>query len=95
MFWEGAPSLVNVYRKAYDLKRTAQNQELWLQGLYNYQAVSTALAELAYGLNGRKGKKPQGYIDHPLPLTTLEIESEKQKRIQHTLEWFRKGQKQK
>lgn len=91
-FWEDSPNLVIAYRKAYDMKRTARNQEMWLQGLYNYRAFSAVIESFAYGMGGRRGAKPKGYIEAPISFTDYEKEIEKQKRIRHTLEWVAKGQ---
>lgn len=91
-FWEESPYLAIAYRKAYDMKRTARNQELWLQGLYNYRAFGAVMEEFAYGMNGRKGAKPKGYIKEPIPITEYEKEQERERKIRYTLEWVKKGQ---
>lgn len=91
-FWEDSPYLVTAFRKLHELKREERNQELWLQGLYNYRAFSAVMEEFSYGMNGKKGSQPKGYIKEPIPLTDREKEMVKQRRIQHTLEWVRKGQ---
>ena len=67
----------------------SRNYELWLQGLYNFRAVSAALAMAFWN---RKGKKPEGYLENPIPITEREKEADKQRRIEKTLEFFRKGQ---
>ena len=42
-YWTGDPSLVRYYRKAYEIKQEQINNNAWLQGLYIYDAVSTAM----------------------------------------------------
>ena len=42
-YWEGDPSLARYYRKAYQIKQEEINNNAWLQGLYIYDAVSTAM----------------------------------------------------
>lgn len=42
-YWEGDPALARYYRKAYQIKQEEINNNAWLQGLYIYDAVSTAM----------------------------------------------------
>jgi len=42
-YWEGDASLARYFRKAYLIKQEEKNHQAWLQGLYFYDAVSTAL----------------------------------------------------
>ena len=66
-FWDGDPTLVIYYRKAAELKNERVNQELWLQGLYFYEAlcdVSPILHAMA-----KKGTKPNPYPDAPYPIS--------------------------
>lgn len=60
-FWFGDPFLVVYYRKQYELKIERKNQELWLQGLYIFDAVSVAL-------NNAFSKNKQKYINKPINL---------------------------
>ena len=93
-FWERDPRVAISYRKAQEIRQELANQNMWLQGLYNYKAVSAAVAALAHGLNGGKGKKPDGYVEYPFALTEREKEAEKQRKIKHTLEWIEKSQRE-
>lgn len=66
-FWEGDPTLTRHYRKADEIKRERRNQELWLQGLYFYEAlcdVSPVLHAFA-----KKGSKPAPFPSSPYPLS--------------------------
>lgn len=92
-FWEDSPYLAIAFRKAHELKREERNQELWMQGWYNYHAFGAVMEEFSYGMNGKKGARPKGYIKQPISITENEKEQEKQRRIKHTLEWVAKGQK--
>ena len=77
-YWDGDPSLTRYYRKAHELKRNERNQELWLQGMYIYEAlcdVSPVLHSFA-----KKGTKPHPYPDHPYPLSNKDREAEKARR---------------
>lgn len=90
-FWYESPTIRRIYHKVYEEKLALRNQELWLQGLYNYRAFDSALQNFGYGLGGGKGKKPQGYLKNPVPLTEIEKKMEKERNIQKTLDFFKKG----
>ena len=74
-YWNGSPELVKTYREAHQYKTKAKNEELWREGYYVYIAVSTALS------NGfrKKGATAQNYIEHPIPMTQLELKEQKEK----------------
>jgi hypothetical protein len=61
-FWHGDPSLVVGYREAYKMKQKSLNWQLWLQGLYIYDAVSVAISNAF----GKKGSKKQDYFKEPI-----------------------------
>ena len=74
-YWDGDPALTRYYRKADELNRQRKNEELWLQGMYIYEAlcaVSPVMNAFA-----KKGTKPRPYTDHPYALTNRERESER------------------
>jgi hypothetical protein len=52
-YWSGDPSLVRYYRKAYRIKQEEINNNAWLQGMYIYDAVSTALHNALRGKNSQ------------------------------------------
>ncbi len=52
-YWTGDSTLVQYYRKAYKIRQEEINNTAWLQGLYIYDAVSTALSN---ALSKRKSK---------------------------------------
>lgn len=52
-YWAGDSSLARYYRKAYQIKQDEINNTAWLQGLYIYDAVSTALYNSLRGKNTR------------------------------------------
>lgn len=62
-FWEGDPELVIAYRRLQELKNKQKNQELWIQGLYNYRALNAALS-----MFGEKGSKRVKYFEKPIDL---------------------------
>ena len=75
-YWEDDADLVIYYRKAYQLSKERKNQELWLQGLYVYEAicdVSPILHAFA-----KKNTKPRPYPKEPYALTKQETERRKE-----------------
>ena len=77
-YWDGDPTLVKYYRKADELKRKLRNQELWLQGMYIYEALCDVSPVLNAFAN--KGTKPLPYIDHPYAITNRERAEEQKLR---------------
>ena len=81
-YWNGDCTLPIYYRKAEELRNEKRNQELWLQGMYIYEAlcdVSPILHAFA-----KKGTKPQPYTTNPYPITKKElkrIEEEKERKM--------------
>ena len=76
-YWDGDPSLAKYYRKAYELQRKRRNEDLWLQGMYIYEAlcdVSPLLQAFA-----KKGTKAHPYVDHPYSITNDERKAEKKR----------------
>ena len=74
-YWEGDPALAKYYRKADEIKLERQNQALWLQGMYIYEAicdVSPILQAFA-----KKGSKPFPYTDKPYPLNDKQRKRDK------------------
>ena len=52
-YWSGDSSLVRYFRKAYEIKQEEINNNAWLQGMYIYDAVSTALHNALRGKNAK------------------------------------------
>ncbi len=78
-YWNGDNSAPRHYMKADRLRRKRTNEELWLQGLYIYNAVHALAPELNAA---SKDFKPAPYIDKPFPLFDEDkkhAEAEKQK----------------
>ena len=71
-YWDGDPMLAKYFRKADELRLERKNQELWLQGMYIYEAICDASPILhAFA---RKGTKPHPYVDKPYPITQKQCE---------------------
>jgi len=76
-FWDDDCTLVKYYRKAQEIKRKQKNQELWLQGMYFYDAlcdVAPILRSFA-----KQGTKPKPYPAEPYPITSKEVEERKRR----------------
>ena len=77
-YWDGDCTLPKYYRKAEELRNEKRNQELWLQGMYVYEAicdVSPILHAFA-----KKGTKPTPYASKPYPLTNKQVEQEEEEK---------------
>lgn len=83
-FWDGDPSLTKYYRKAYELQRKRRNEDLWLQGMYIYEAlcdVSPLLQAFA-----KKGTKAHPYAERPYSITSDDRKEEQKLREQRERE---------
>jgi hypothetical protein len=77
-YWDGDPSLPKYYRKADELSKKRRNQELWLQGMYIYEALCD-VAPILHSF-AKKGTKPLPYPDHPYAITERDRENEQKLR---------------
>ena len=83
-YWDGDSSLPKYYRKAHEIQRKRRNEDLWLQGMYIYEAlcdVSPMLHAFA-----KRGTKPHPYTDHPYSLTRDDREEEQKLKEQRDRE---------
>lgn len=81
-YWDGDPALVKYYRKADEIKLERVNQQLWLQGMYIYEAICDASPILQ--AFAKKGTKPHPYAEKPYALTEKQRErnaEEKEKAV--------------
>lgn len=77
-YWDGDPLLAKYYRQADELKRNRRNQELWLQGMYIYEALCDVAP--IFNAFAKRGTKPAPYSDHPYAITNKDREDEKKLR---------------
>lgn len=76
------------YRKADEIRRERLNHEMWLQGMYVYEAICDASPILhAFA---KKGTKPHPYAEKPYALTQKEVEHNK---VIKEKEVFNKGKR--
>ena len=96
-YWEQSPYLAVAYRRAYRLKREADNEQAWLQGLYVFDAFAVVLANAF----AKSGAKKQKYMDKPVdifPLTEREKklrEAEENAKMQSAMEAMVREQRRK
>ena len=60
-FWHLTPKKLDAFYEAYRIKKDADDEKMWLMGLYIQSAVGTAVEHC---LAGRKAKSK--YVDKPL-----------------------------
>ena len=80
-FWEGDPMLVKYYRQAEEMRNDRRNQELWLQGMYIYEALCD-VAPLHHAF-AKRGVKAHPYSERPYALTEKQriLEAEEKERL--------------
>ena len=87
-YWDGDPHLAKYYRQADELKRKRRNQEMWLQGMYIYEALCD-VAPIFHAF-AKRGTKPTPYPDHPYSLTNKEREDEEKQQEKRELDKARR-----
>ena len=81
-YWSGDPSLVQYFRKAYRIKQEEINNNAWLQGMYIYDAVSTALHNALRGF-GKQKPPAKDYAKQPYEFRDkVKTEKEKAKEVE-------------
>ena len=83
-YWEGDPELAKYYRKADEIRRKRRNEELWLQGMYIYEALCDVAP--VFHAFAKKGTKPRPYTEHPYALTHNDREEEQKRQEQRDRE---------
>ena len=72
LYWDGDCLATKAYREADEIRQQRKNQDLWLQGMYIYEAlcdVSPVLQAFA-----KKGTKPTPYSSEPYAITAKQVE---------------------
>lgn len=79
-YWDEDPELARAYRKAEELRRERRNQEMWLQGMYVYDAIGRISPILHDYV--KKGTKPEPYVEEAYPITkqSADLAEKKQKK---------------
>lgn len=77
-FWDGDVDMVKAYRTAAELRDKRRNQELWLQGMYIYEALCDASPLFRFSM--KKGVvKPEPYAKEPYPITAAEVRAREER----------------
>lgn len=85
-YWNGDSTLVKYYRKADEIRKEERNTELWLQGLYVYEAILD-LAPILRAFT--KNPKPEKYSKEPYPISEKERKRRKERDERIAAEEFR------
>lgn len=92
-FWNDDPWLVSAYRELHSLKNQQKSEEMWMQGLYFYNALGVALGNAF----AKKGTALLKYMEQPIrviPLTEEEKEKEREKERKKTIDYFNRLEKE-
>lgn len=65
-YWHGDPWMTKAFREYDEIRRERENEMLWLQGMYVYEAICDVTPLLR---TFSKVKKPVPYAAEPYPLT--------------------------
>lgn len=82
-FWYGDGDRLKAYKQAYDMKRKALNQEMWINGVYTYKAISTAILNTINGKNEKYFEKPLQIFPKTKEEIEAEAEEERRKIVEH------------
>lgn len=83
-FWNQDVELVRAYREADELRRRRQNESLWLQGMYIYEALCN-VAPIFHAF-AKKGTKPTPYPKEPYPITEAQVRERKEREAKEKVE---------
>lgn len=92
-FWHGAPELCEHYRTLHRLKMEQMNQQLWMQGLYNFAALSAALST-TFGKRVKYVEKPLQIFPKTEEEKLIEAEETRKKLVQRLNAWKDEFEKQ-
>lgn len=87
-FWNCDPKMYIAYREAHKLDIKRRNEEMWLQGLYNFEAFSKAISNIHLD---NKSHKINKYRDKPFEMfekTEAEKRAEKVNAKQKVIDYF-------
>lgn len=82
-YWNEDCMLVKYYREAYELRRQERNHDLWLQGLYFYNALCSASPLFRFST---KPQKAHPYMEAPFAVTKKETERREEVKERQTFE---------
>lgn len=76
-YWDGDPLLPRYFRRAFKMKQERENEQAWLNGLYVYDAMMSALTHLDKDKHNHKN-----YASKPYSFTPEEAEKERQDKVE-------------
>ena len=85
-YWYEDPALINIYIKAEKHRQRKRNNEMWIQGLYIYNAVG-GLIHLANPFSKEHRAKP--YLKQPIALTKEEQEEQEQEKLERFIKYMK------
>lgn len=74
-FWYGDYCSLKYYEETYLRQRKIRNEEMWMNGMYNYHGVAISLANAFRG----KGQKAEEYMKEPIAFFP---KSDKEKKLE-------------
>ena len=77
-YWDKDCMLAKYYREADELRKERMNQELWLQGMYYYDAMSR-LSPILKAF-AKAGTKAMPYVEEPYPITKKSAKENQEKK---------------
>jgi len=86
-FWHSNTSVHYAYRKAYELRQAQTNWSLWMQGMYNFNALLCAAPVIRMTM-GKGRVEPGKYPDEPYPLTAKEAREREERRERENYERY-------
>ena len=81
---------LSVYEEAHKIKKKMIDEQMYVMGCYNFEALTVALYNFGLGLSGKTSKQPKKYLDKPYlceqkdieEMTDTELDAEIRKAIQ-------------
>lgn len=86
-YWFGDASAVRIYRKAQRLRNKRENQQMWMQGLYNYKAI-LCVSPILHAF-AKAGTKAEPYLDEPFPIDEEEVHEREAARMKAAAAQFK------
>ena len=83
-YWDGDCTLTKYYRKADEIRKERRNEELWLQGMYIYEALCDVSP--IFHAFAKKGTKPQPYSEQPYVITAAQQKRAEEERARRLVE---------
>lgn len=90
-YWEGDYDLPIYYRKAYELQKERRNEELWLQGLYVYEAIADISPILQ--VFAKSGTKAIPYPNEPYAITPKQAKARAEREQKRRMELMKSEMK--